>query len=71
MELNRLTGIAIITTGEGERISFTFTTLDSEGNIISTNNKGSFIVMSDELQEHITAIKNYVNTNKLSKQRGV
>lgn len=67
MELNRLTGIAIITTGEGERISFTFTTLDSEGNIISTNNKGSFIVMSDELQEHVTAIKNYVNTNKLSK----
>lgn len=67
MELNRLTGIAIITTGEGERISFTFTTLDSEGNIISTNNKGSFIVMNDELQEHITAIKNYVNTNKLSK----
>lgn len=67
MELNRLTGIAIITTGEGERISFTFTTLDSDGNIISTNNKGSFIVMNDELQEHITAIKNYVNTNKLSK----
>ena len=67
MGLNRLTGIAIITTGEGERISFTYTTLDSEGNIISPNNKSNFIVLDENLQKHITAIKDYVNTNKLSK----
>lgn len=67
MELNRLTGVALITTGEGERVSFTYSTLDSEGNVISANNKGSFIAMSTELQTHIAAIKEYVNVNKLSK----
>ena len=67
MGINRLTGVALITTGEGERVSFTYSTLDSEGNVTSANNKSSFIVMNDELQAHITAIKDYVNTNKLSK----
>lgn len=66
MELNRLTGIAIITTGEGERISFTYTTLDSEGNIISANNKGNFIALDSELITHIQSIRDYVTTNKLS-----
>lgn len=67
MEINRLTGVALITTGEGERVSFTYSTLDSEGNVISANNKGSFVAMNEELQKHIIAIKEYVNINKLSK----
>lgn len=67
MGINRLTGVALITTGEGERVSFTYSVLDSEGNVTSANNKSSFIVMDDELQAHITAIKDFVNTNKLSK----
>lgn len=67
MGLNRLTGVAIITTGEGERISFTYTTLDSEGNIISTNNKSNFIVLDENLQKHVAGIKDYITANKLSK----
>lgn len=67
MGINRLTGVALITTGEGERVSFTYSVLDSEGNVISANNKSSFVAMNEELQKHIAAIKEYVNTNKLSK----
>ena len=67
MGINRLTGVALITTGEGERVSFTYSVLDSEGNVISANNKSSFVAMNEELQKHIAAIKEYVNINKLSK----
>lgn len=67
MAINRLTGIALLTTGEGDRISFTYSSLDSEGNVISSNNKGSFVVMDSELEAHIQTIRDYVNTNKLSK----
>lgn len=67
MAINRLTGIALLTTGEGDRISFTYSSLDSEGNVVSSNNKGSFVVMDSELEAHIQAIRDYVNTNKLSR----
>lgn len=67
MAINRLTGVALLTTGEGDRVSFTYSSLDSEGNVISSNNKGSFVVMDSELAAHIQAIRDYVNTNKLSK----
>lgn len=67
MGINRLTGVALLTTGEGDRVSFTYSSLDSEGNVISSNNKGSFVAMDSELAAHIQAIRDYVNTNKLSK----
>ena len=67
MGINRLTGVALLTTGEGDRVSFTYSSLDSEGNVISSNNKGSFVAMDPELAAHIQAIRDYVNTNKLSK----
>ena len=40
---------------------------DEEGNLISPNNKGNFIALDAELINHIQAIRDFVNTNKLSK----
>ena len=67
MEINRLTGIALMTTGEGDRIAYTYSVIDEEGNLISPNNKGNFIALDAELINHIQAIRDFVNTNKLSK----
>ena len=67
MELNRLTGIALMTTGEGDRIAYTYSVIDEEGNLISPNNKGNFIALDAELINHIQAIRDFINTNKLSK----
>ena len=67
MGINRLTGVALITTGEGERVAYTYSIIDEEGNLISPNNKGNFIALDAELINHIQAIRDFVNTNKLSK----
>lgn len=67
MEINRLTGIALMTTGEGDRVAYTYSVIDEEGNLISPNNKGNFIALDAELINHIQAIREFVNTNKLSK----
>lgn len=66
-KLNKLTGIALMTTGEGDRVAYTYSVIDDEGNLISPNNKGNFIALDAELISHIQAIRNFVNTNKLSK----
>lgn len=66
-KLNKLTGIALMTTGEGDRIAYTYSVIDDEGNLISPNNKGNFIALDAELISHIQAIREFVNTNKLSK----
>lgn len=67
MEINRLTGIALMTTGEGDRVAYTYSVIDEEGNLISPNNKGNFIALDAELINHIQAIRDFVNTNKLPK----
>ena len=66
-KLNKLTGIALMTTGEGDRVTYTYSIIDDEGNLISPNNKGNFIALDAELISHIQAIRDFVNTNKLSK----
>lgn len=66
-KLNKLTGIALMTTGEGDRIAYTYSVIDEEGNLISPNNKGNFIALDAELIEHIQAIRDFINTNKLSR----
>ena len=35
--MKKLSAVAIVTTAEGERVSYTYTELDSDGNITSQN----------------------------------
>lgn len=51
----------------GDRISFTYDTIDSEtGDLIDANTKESFFVVDEALREHIEAIRDYIRQNKLS-----
>ena len=52
--MKKLSGVAIVTTAEGERVSYTYTELDSDGNITSQNNRASFVALDEEL---LAAIK--------------
>ena len=52
-----LTSVTQFTTGEGTRISFTYSEISESGNIISQNNKASFIAVDNDLLNHINAIK--------------
>lgn len=64
--MKKLTSVTQFVTGEGMRISYTFSEIDENGNLISQNNKGNFIVMDEQLLSHITAVNDYVASNKLT-----
>ena len=55
--MKKVTSFMAIKTGEGMRLSYTYSEVDSEsGNIISQNNKGNFIVMDSNLLAAVNAI---------------
>ena len=59
--MKKLSGVAIVTTAEGERVSYTYTELDSDGNITSQNNRGSFVALDEGVLDAINTLKNAVN----------
>lgn len=59
--MKKLTSVAVVTTAEGERVSYAYTELDSDGNITSQNNRASFVAMDDDLLTAIATLKNAVN----------
>ena len=59
--MKKLSGVAIVTTAEGERVSYTYTELDGDGNITSQNNRASFVALDDELLDAISTLKSAVN----------
>ena len=63
--MKTLTSFTSLVTGEGERIAYTFSEIDDYGNIISQNNKGSFVVVDESMKEHLKYIKNDIE-QKLS-----
>ena len=63
--MKKVTSFTHLITGEGDRIAYTFSELDSIGNLVSQNNKGNFVAVDPELVSHINAINDYINKNKL------
>ena len=59
--MKKLSAVAIVTTTEGERVSYTYAELDSDGNITSQNNRASFVALDDDLLTAIATLKNAVN----------
>lgn len=59
--MKKLTSVAVVTTAEGERVSYAYTELDSDGNITSQNNRASFVALDDDLLAAIATLKNAVN----------
>lgn len=59
--MKKLSGVAIVTTAEGERVSYTYTELDSDGNITSQNNRASFVALDEGLLAAIKTLKDAVN----------
>ncbi len=63
--MKKVTSFTHLVTGEGDRIAYTYSELDSTGNLVSHNNKGNFVAVDPELVSHINAINDYINKNKL------
>lgn len=64
--MKKITGFAKINTGEGARISYTYSEIDENGVMISQNNKGSFVVVNDEISQHLNAVEAYIKESFLS-----
>ncbi|MFG6378370.1 MAG: hypothetical protein K1W19_08665 [Lachnospiraceae bacterium] len=47
---------------EGTRISYTYSELNEDGDIISSNNKKSFIVTDDKILTKLKEIKSYLES---------
>ncbi len=47
---------------EGTRISYTYSELNKDGDIVSSNNKKSFIVTDDEMLVKLKEIKAYLES---------
>lgn len=58
--MNVLTSYMCINAEEGTRITYTFSTLDQDGNITAQNQRGNFVVLDQNLKEHLNAIADYL-----------
>lgn len=55
-----------LSTGEGSRIAYTYSEVNEEtGEVVSQNNKGNFLVMNDDVQAHLDAVKKYIRDKYL------
>ena len=63
-----LTSFTKFTTGEGERVSFTYSEVSEKGELLNPTVKGNFIVMSDELLSHLKAVDDYIKENYLKEE---
>ena len=54
--MNKITGFSVLTTGEGERVTLSYSVLDADGNIVSTNNRKNYVVLDEDVLTAIAAI---------------
>ena len=65
--IKQLASFAVLNVNGGDRISYTYDEIDAEtGDMISSNNKGSFFCVDSSLKGKITSIRTYIQENKLT-----
>lgn len=64
--IKQLASFAVLNVNGGDRVTYTYDEIDADtGDLISSNNKGSFFVVDSTLKGKITSIRNYITENKL------
>ena len=67
--IKQLASFAVLNVNGGDRISYTYDEIDAEtGDVISSNNKGSFFCVDSALKGKITGIRNYIQEHKLDEE---
>lgn len=65
--IKQLASFAVLNVNGGDRISYTYDEIDADtGEMISSNNKGSFFCVNSELRSKITGIRDYIAEHKLA-----
>lgn len=63
--MKKLTSFMNLNTGEGSRISFTFSEVAENGQVLDQNLKGNFLILDPEIAGHVEAIRKYIEQNYL------
>ena len=64
--MKALTSFTKLTTGEGIRVAYTYSVIDDNtGEVISQNNKGSFIALVPALKQHLDAVDTFITEHYL------
>jgi len=58
-----LTGVAIVTTAEGKRITYSYSEVDGNGTIVKSNTKRSFVAVDQEMKDIIEQLENKVSNH--------
>lgn len=62
----QLCSFAVLNVNGGDRVSYTYDVIDDQtGDVISSNNKGSFFVVDKTLKKNVDAIRTFIQENKL------
>ena len=66
-KIKQLASFAVLNVNGGERVSFTYDEIDAEtGDMISSNNKGNFFAVDENLKNSISDVRAYIQEHKLS-----
>ncbi|MGG7215406.1 hypothetical protein ACQPUY_17695 [Clostridium nigeriense] len=55
-----LTGFAVIKDSVGHRITYTYSDIDEQGTITSSNNKESFVVIEEEVKSLVQQLESKI-----------
>jgi len=65
--VKQLSSYMVLNVNGGDRISYTYDTIDEDtGDVIDTNTKESFFVVDEGLRGHVDAIRDYIRQHKLA-----
>ena len=56
-----LTSFTKLITGEGIRVSYTFSEIDDGGKVVSQNNRANFVVTDTSLKSNLEAVDDYIS----------
>jgi hypothetical protein len=60
--IKKVTSFTAHTTAEGQRLSYTYSEIDSSGNLVKSNVRESLIVLDSTIQADIDNITVFLNT---------
>lgn len=63
--MKKLTSFTHHVTAEGDRISYTYSEIDSTGKLVNQNVRENFIIVDPALQAHVDAIRDYIEQNRM------
>ena len=64
--MKKVTSFTHLVTGEGDRIAYTYSEISEDGELISQNHNGNFVVVGGEIKEAIDLINNAITEKFLS-----